>query len=171
MSEEIAVQIPRKLAEFIDELTKQGYFESRADFARCSLEMIGELYGLSKTAKDGKSLLDILVDKGKVDASKPKTVATTAPQKQIPTIPKQPQPSSSDSLTNEEYDILDMFTGSTFEFEDALHARFTMELMKQAKAPMPKEEFVKKLEHLAVKKKIARTEHKRKAVWKLIDKY
>ncbi|MHA1212760.1 MAG: ribbon-helix-helix domain-containing protein [Candidatus Heimdallarchaeota archaeon] len=169
MPEEILIQIPKKLAEFIDELTEQGYFKSREDFSRCSLEIIAQLYGLAKTAKDGKSLLDILTD-NKVKTTK--ADVKTKVEKVTPTKTKQPKTAAaSPDLSNEEYDVLDLFTGATFEFEDALYARFTMELMKLAKAPKPKSEFLSLLKGLGNKGKIERTEHNKKVVWKIIDKY
>jgi Arc/MetJ-type ribon-helix-helix transcriptional regulator len=165
LSEKISIDIPKKLADFIDKLTEQGYFNSRDDFARCSLEIIAQLYGLSKTAAKGKSLLDVLIDNGKASTvSKPLAATTKA------SAPKQIT-KKTDALTPDEYDILDLFSGAKFEFEDALHARYTMELMKMAKAPLPKEEFLKLLQGLADKKKIERTEHNEKIVWKVIDKY
>ncbi|NHK30144.1 MAG: hypothetical protein FK730_02245 [Asgard group archaeon] len=165
MSEKISIDIPKKLADFIDKLTEQGYFNSRDDFARCSLEIIAQLYGLSKTATKGKSLLDVLIDNGKVSAvSKPAVVATK-------TTPPIQMLKKTDDLTPDEYDILDLFSGAKFEYEDALHARYTMELMKMAKAPLPKEEFLKLLQGLVKKKKIERTEHNEKIVWKLIESY
>lgn len=165
MSEKISIEIPKKLAEYIDKLTEQGYFNSREDFARCSLEIIAQLYGLSKTASKGKSLLDILVDNEKVTTiSKPTTTTTKL-------IPPKQTAIKTDTLTPVEYEILDLFSGTTFEYEDALHARYTMELMKMAKAPLPKEEFLKLLQELADKKKIERTEYNEKIVWKVIDKY
>jgi len=167
LPEEILIQIPKKLAEFIDELTEQGYFNSREDFSRCSLEIIAQLYGLAKTAKGGKSLLDILTD-NKVTVTKAGVKSKV--EKITPAQTKQPKAASFD-LSNDEYDILDLFTGVTFEFEDALYARFTMELMKLAKAPKPKSEFLSLLKGLGNKGKIERTEHKKKVVWKIIDKY
>lgn len=165
MSEKISIEIPKKLAEFIDKLTDQGYFSSREDFTRCSLEIIAQLYGLSKTATEGKSLLDILIDNSKVASISKTKLAETKPDALKDITQK------SDTLTPVEYDILDLFSGATFEYEDALHARYTMELMKMAKAPLPKEEFLKILQELADKKKIERTEHNEKIVWKVIDKY
>jgi len=171
------INIPKKLADFIDKLTERGYFNSREDFARCSLEIVAQLYGLSGTAKGGKSLLDVLMDNGHVVKTSGKgttseqsgsTGSTKTPRSQTASIQGV---RSEGQLTALEYDILDLFSGATFEFEDALHARYTMELMKQAKPPMPKKEFIKALETLAEKKKIERTEHKGKVVWKVIDRY
>ncbi|MHA1630945.1 MAG: ribbon-helix-helix domain-containing protein [Candidatus Heimdallarchaeota archaeon] len=175
MPEEMHISIPKKLADFIDKLTKEGYFKSREDFARCSLEIMAELYGLSTTAKGGKSLLDILRDNEHVPTKT--ATATTTRSGQAKTLREPSQTSSKKpvvaggELSPVEYDILDLFSGATFEFEDALHARYTMELMKQAKPPLPKEEFIKALEKLASKKKIERTEHKGKTIWKVIDPY
>ena len=174
MSEKITVEIPVKLAEFIDKLSKDGYFKSREDFTRCSVEIIAQLYGLAKTSEGGKSLLDVLSDNGKLSAkpsleSKTKSVST-APPKEIPSM-KISQQSSEDSLSTVEMDILDLFVGAKFEFEDALHARYTMELMKLAKAPITRENFVENLESLAKKGKIEKSEHRSKIVWKLIEGY
>ena len=60
--EEIKLQVPVKLAQFIDKLTEEGYFNSREDFARSSIEILAQLYGLSKTSSGGKALLDVLAD-------------------------------------------------------------------------------------------------------------
>ena len=167
MPEEITVKVPNKLAEFIDKLTEQGYFDSRDDFARCSMEMIAQLYGLAKTSKDGKSLLDVLSDNGKLSTSKIEEKAAT--------LPKGPSPTAiavkAEALNAQEYDIIDLFAGGTYEFEDALHAKYTMELMKQAKAPLPKDQFIELLEGLVSKGKLERGEHSGKVIWKIIDKY
>ncbi|NHJ47864.1 MAG: hypothetical protein FK733_08760 [Asgard group archaeon] len=168
MPEEITAQIPKKLADFIDKLIEEGYFESRKDFARCSLEIIAQLYGLSKTSKSGKSLLDILVDNGK---SIPSSESKLKPVEAAPVKTQTTAPVKLGSLTPIEYDLLDLFAGATFEFEDALHARYTMELMKVGKPPLPKDEFIKLLEGLVNKNKLERTEHNEKIVWKITDKY
>ncbi len=168
MPKEITVKVPNKLAEFIDKLTEQGYFDSRNDFARCSMEIIAQLYGLAKTSKGGKSLLDILSDNGKVS-----TTSKTA--EKVATLPKGPSPTAivvkAEALNAQEYDLIDLFTGGTFEYEDALHAKYTMELMKQAKAPLPKDQFIKLLEGLVAKGKLERGEHSGKVIWKIIDRY
>jgi Arc/MetJ-type ribon-helix-helix transcriptional regulator len=164
LAEKISIEIPVKLAEFIDNLIEQGYFKSRSDFTRCSMEIIAQLYGLSKTAKKGKSLLDILIDNGKTGMAS-QTIEASTP-KPTKTITKK-----EGDLSTVEYDLLDLFTGSTFEFEDALYAKYVMESMKIAKTPMPKEEFIKMLEGLIDKKKLERTQHNEKTVWKIIDKY
>ena len=81
LPEEIKTEIPAKLAEFIDKLTKDGYFNSRDDFARCSMEIIAQLYGMAKTSKKGKSLLDVLQDNGSSKTATPtssKTSTTTS---------------------------------------------------------------------------------------------
>jgi len=164
LPEEIIIQVPKKLAEFIDKLTKEGYYNSRKDFARSSIEIIAQLYGLPKTKKGGKSLLDVLGD-NKMQIEEPEITKTPQP------IPPKVTTKKAETLTPEEYDILDLLAGVKFEFEDALHARYTMELMKLAKAPIRKEEFLKLLDGLAAKKKIEKTEHSGKSVWKLIDSY
>jgi len=164
LSEEVTIKVPKKLAEFIDNLTKEGYYNSRKDFARSSIEIVAQLYGLPKTKKGGKSLLDVLGD-NKMQVEEP--VITKTPQP----FPPKTAAKKTETLTPEEYDILDLFAGAKFEFEDALHARYTMELMKLAKAPIRKEEFLKLLDGLAGKKKIEKTEHSGKSVWKLIDSY
>lgn len=168
MPEEITVKVPNKLAEFIDKLTEQGYFKSRNDFARCSMEMIAQLYGLAKTSKGGKSLLDVLTDNSKVSTindTKKKDASLSEKSYPITTAVK------TKALNAQEYDILDLFAGGTFEFEDALHAKYTMELMKQAKAPIPKDQFIELLKGLAAKGKIEQAEHSNKIIWKIIDKY
>lgn len=164
MPEEIDIKVPKKLAEFIDNLVKEGYYSSRKDFARSSIEIIAQLYGLPKTKKGGKSLLDVLGDH-KMQVEEP--ISTKTPQ----FIPSKVVAMKTETLTPVEYDVLDLFAGAKFEFEDALHARYTMELMKLAKAPLRKEEFLKLLDGLAAKKKIEKTEHIGKSVWKLIDSY
>ena len=174
--EEIKLQVPEKIAEFIDKLTKDGYFNSREDFARCSVEIVAQLYGLSKTSKGGKSLLDVLADNQQTGSKATNKVAPTkqtAPiQKTAPVTPKPlPQKKSTDTMGSEEYDVLDLFAGMKFEFEDALHARFTMELMKQAKAPLPKEDFLKILAKLESNGNIEKSEHNKKVVWKLLEGY
>jgi len=174
--EEIKLQVPVKIAEFIDKLTKDGYFNSREDFARCSVEIVAQLYGLSKTSKGGKSLLEVLADNQQTGSKTTNKVAPTkqtAPiQKNAPVTPKPlPLKKSTDALGSEEYDVLDLFAGMKFEFEDALHARFTMELMKQAKAPLPKEDFLKILAKLESNGNIEKSEHNKKVVWKLLEGY
>ncbi|NPE07034.1 MAG: hypothetical protein GNW80_02025 [Asgard group archaeon] len=164
MSEEIVIKVPKKLAEFIDSLSKEGYYSSRKDFARSSLEIVAQLYGLPKTKKGGKSLLDVLGD-NKMQVEEP--VKTETPQP----IPPKVAAKKVETLTPEEYDVLDLFAGAKFDYEDALYARYTMELMKLAKAPIQKEEFLKLLDGLAAKKKIDKTEHSGKTVWKLIEGY
>lgn len=174
--EEIKLQIPVKLAEFIDKLTNHGYFNSREDFARCSVEILAQLYGLSKTSKGGKSLLDVLADNLQVTTQPAKDIGLTKQaatiKKAPPVTPKPlPQKKSTDTLAPEDYDVIDLFAGLKFEFEDALHARYTMELMKQAKAPIPKEQFIKILEKLESNGNIEKSEHNTKIVWKLIEGY
>ncbi len=164
MSEEIVIKVPKKLAEFIDSLKKEGYYSSRKDFARSSIEIVAQLYGLPKTKKGGKSLLDVLGD-NKMQVEEP--VVTKPPQP----LPPRVVAKKVEALTPEEYDVLDLFAGAKFDYEDALYARYTMELMKLAKAPIQKEEFLKLLKGLATKKKIDKTEHSGKTVWKLIDDY
>ncbi len=164
MSEEIIIKVPKKLAEFIDSLKKEGYYSSRKDFARSSIEIVAQLYGLPKTKKGGKSLLDVLGD-NKMQVDEP--IKTKTPQP----IPPRVIAKKVETLTPEEYDVLDLFAGAKFDYEDALYARYTMELMKLAKAPIQKEEFLKLLNGLATKKKIDKTEHSGKIVWKLIDSY
>ena len=175
MPEEIKLQVPVKLAQFIDKLTSDGYFNSREDFARCSLEILAQLYGHSKTS-DGKALLDVIADyKSGSPQTKQKTTTPSKPAlKQEPpkTTPKPaPKQQSSEALAPEDYDVLDLFSGMTFEFEDALHARYTMELMKQAKAPLPKDEFLKILVRLQNNGNIEKSEHNGKVVWKLLEGY
>ena len=171
LPEEIKTEIPAKLAEFIDKLTKDGYFNSRDDFARCSMEIIAQLYGMAKTSKKGKSLLDVLQDNG---SSKTATPAPKMLSKPIPPKPKAkaapPQPQT-EELSNEEYDIIDLFAGVTFEFEDTLHAKYTMELMKLAKPPVTKTQFITLLEGLVYKSKLEKGEHNKKTIWKIIDRY
>lgn len=164
MSEEISIKVPKKLAEFIDNLTKEGYYSSRKDFARSAIEIIAQLYGLPKTKKGGKSLLDVIGD-NKMQVEEP--AITKTPQ----TIPLKITVKKVETLSPEEYDVLDLFAGAKFDYEDALYARYTMELMKLAKAPIQKEEFLKLLKGLVTKKKIDKTEHSGKTVWKLIDSY
>jgi len=171
LPEEIKTEIPEKLAEFIDKLTGEGYFNSRDDFARCSMEIIAQLYGMAKTSKKGKSLLDVLKDNGFAEA-----VATTAPKVQAQPVKPQPVTTTSPQphtveLTSEEYDIIDLFAGLTFEFEDTLHAKYTMELMKMAKPPVTKTRFVTLLEGLIYKSKLEKGEHNKKTIWKIIDRY
>jgi len=168
LPEEITIQIPNKLAEFIDKLTTEGFFENREDFARCSLEIIAQLYGLSATSKGGKSLLDVLSDK-KVAITETKPI-TSSPVKNSQPETKNATNSNME-LSQIEYEILDLFSGTTFEYEDALYARFTMDLMKLAKVPIPKNDFLSKLNNLANKGKVERTEHNNKVIWKIIDKY
>ncbi len=169
MPEEIKIQVPNKLAEFIDKLTKEGFFKDREDFARCSLEIIAQLYGLSATSKSGKSLLDIFSDQNMaIKDTTPVTSTSSNTQAEIKTTSST---SSGMELSTTEYEILDLFTGTTFEYEDALYAKFTMELMKLAKVPMPKDDFLALLNNLANKRKIERTEHNNKVIWKIIDKY
>jgi len=163
MPEEITLEIPSKLAEFIDSLIEEGYYKSREDFARSSIEIITQLYGLSKTKKGGKSLLDILSENKQQDEKPGISKPNVTPSEQV--TPK------SDALVPEEYDILDLFAGAKFEYEDALYARYTMELMKLAKAPIQKDDFLKLLDGLTAKKKIEKTEHDGKTVWKLIEGY
>ena len=160
MPEEITCEIPKKLSDFIDDLIKQGYFNSRSDFARCSMEIIAQLYGLSGTTDSGKALLDFISSNKK----------GAAPKIEAKTIKQSKSTTSSSALTAEEYDLLDMFAGLTFENEDALHARFTMELMKLAKAPLPKDDFINLLESLAAKEKIVKTTHNGKTVWKVLER-
>lgn len=164
MSEEITIKVPKKLAEFIDNLTKEGYYSSRKDFTRSSIEIVAQLYGLPKTKKGGKSLLDVLGD-NKMQVAEPIKTKTPQPLPLKITIKK------AETLSPEEYDVLDLFAGAKFDFEDALYARYTMELMKLAKAPIQKEEFLKLLGGLVAKKKIDKTEHSGKTVWKLIESY
>lgn len=177
MPEEIKLQIPVKIAEFIDKLTKDGYFNSREDFVRCSVEIVAQLYGLSKTSKGGKSLLDVLADNEQAKTKPTKKVEstkqTTPIQKTTPvTTPKPlPQKKPTKTLTQEDYDVIDLFAGLKFEFEDALHARFTMELMKQAKAPIPKEQFLKILMKLQANGNLEKSNHNNKVIWKLIEGY
>jgi hypothetical protein len=169
LSEEITIQVPKKLAEFIDSLTKEGYYKSRKDFTRSSIEIIAQLYGLPKTKKGGKSLLEILGD-NKVQAKEP--AKTPAPQQITPKpITHEPASIRIEKLTPVEYDVLDLFAGAKFDFEDALYARYTMELMKLAKAPIQKAEFLKLLNGLAAKKKIEQTEYDGKIIWKLNEDY
>lgn len=171
MPEEIKTEIPAKLAEFIDKLTEEGYFNSREDFARCSMEIIAQLYGIAKTSKKGKSLLDVLQDNGSSQAATPTT--------KVQSKPVQPQPETkadllqpkTEELTSKEYDIIDLFAGLTFEFEDTLHAKYTMELMKMAKPPVTKTQFVTLLEGLVYKSKLEKGEHNKKTIWKIIDRY
>ncbi|MBN1330732.1 MAG: hypothetical protein JXA54_14770 [Candidatus Heimdallarchaeota archaeon] len=167
MPEEITIQIPNKLAEFIDKLTKEGFYTNREDFARCSLEIIAQLYGLSTATKGGKSLLEIFSDNKIVQ---PEIKPETVPNKNNHPENKSTINSTID-LSQTEFEILDLFIGTTFEYEDALYARFTMELMKLAKTPIPKEKFLSMLNNLANKGKIERTEHNNKIIWKIIDKY
>jgi len=164
LSEEISIKVPKKLAEFIDNLTKEGYYSSRKDFARSSIEIMAQLYGLPKTKKGGKSLLDVL-DDNKTQVAEP--IKTKTPQP----IPLKITIKKAETLSPEEYDVLDLFAGAKFDYEDALYARYTMELMKLAKAPIQKEEFLKLLKGLVAKKKIDKTEHSGKTVWKLIESY
>ncbi len=166
--EEIKLQIPVKIAEFIDKLTKDGYFNSREDFVRCSVEIVAQLYGLSKTSKGGKALLDVLADNEQTKPAK-KVEAT---KRTTPITPKPlPKKKSSELLSADDCDVIDLFAGMKFEFEDALHARYTMELMKQAKAPIPKEQFLGILAKLQANGNIEKSEHNKKVVWKLIEGY
>ena len=174
MPEEITVKVPTKLIEFIDKLTKDGYFNSREDFARCSVEIIAQLYGLSTTSSKGKSLLDILVDNGKIAQETTAKPTKKSPATNIKTSPKPVaaiKAVQEEALSTEEMDLLDLFIGSKFEFEDALHAKYTMELMKLAKAPLPKSDFIKLLESLANKGKIEKSTHNKKTVWKVLERY
>ncbi len=164
MPKEIKLEIPNKLAEFIDSLIEEGFYISQEEFARSSIELIAQLYGLPKTKKDGKTLLEILDDKKQqVVKSEEVSILQTTPPKQVSI--------ETDTLAPEEYDILDLFAGVKFEYEDALYAKYTMELMKLAKAPIQKEEFINLLEGLASKKKIEKTGHNGKTVWKLLEGY
>ncbi|MHA1504614.1 MAG: hypothetical protein ACTSPT_05420 [Candidatus Heimdallarchaeota archaeon] len=167
MPEEIKTKIPTKLAEFIDKLTKDGYFNSRDDFARCSMEIIAQLYGMAKTSKKGKSLLDVLQDNGSANAATPIPKTLAKPVAKVAT----PPPAKTEELTNLEYDIIDLFAGLTFEFEDTLHAKYTMELMKLAKPPVTKTQFITLLEGLVYKSKLEKGEHNKKTIWKIIDRY
>ncbi|MHA1125902.1 MAG: hypothetical protein ACTSO7_04780 [Candidatus Heimdallarchaeota archaeon] len=169
MPEEIKTEIPAKLAEFIDKLTEDGYFNSRDDFARCSMEIIAQLYGMAKTSKKGKSLLDVLQDNGSTKATTPKKPSEPVLQKQE--AKGAPQRAKTEELSNVEYDIIDLFAGLTFEFEDTLHAKYTMELMKIAKPPMTKAQFVTLLEGLVYKNKLEKGTHNKKTIWKIIDRY
>lgn len=168
MPEEIKTEIPSKLAEFIDKLTDEGYFNSRDDFARCSMEIIAQLYGMAKTSNKGKSLLDVLKDNGSSQAiTTPAPKTTSKPETQI-TAPPQ---TKTEELTSEEFDIIDLFAGVTFEFEDTLHAKYTMELMKMAKPPVTKAQFITLLEGLIYKNKLEKGEHNKKTIWKIIERY
>ncbi|NHJ85086.1 MAG: hypothetical protein FK734_06465 [Asgard group archaeon] len=171
MSDDYIIQtkVPKKLAEFIDKLTEEGYFTSRDDFARCSMEIIAQLYGLAASSPKGKSLLDILSDNGKITTKSVTTSATNATATNTDAITQ--NIANDNELTPIEYDILDLFVGATFEFEDALHAKYTMELMKMAKPPLPKNEFIDLLDKLASKKKIEKGEHAGKIIWKILEKY
>jgi len=172
LSEKITIEIPVKLAEFIDTLAKEGFFISREDFARCSIEIIAQLYGLSKTSKGGKSLLDVLIDNGKIDALPSSVEKQTSPIQKTTSSQIPPKLDSGESLSTIEMDILDLFVGGAkFEFEDALHARYTMELMKLAKAPIAREEFIAHLESLAKKGNLEKTDHSGKTVWKILESY
>jgi len=164
LSEEITIKVPKKLAEFIDNLTKEEYYSSRKDFVRSSIEIVAQLYGLPKTKKGGKTLLDVLGD-NKMQVEEPVITKTTQ------TIHPRIAAKKVETLSPEEYDVLDLFAGAKFDYEDALYARYTMELMKLAKAPIQKEEFLKLLKGLVTKKKIDKTEHSGKTVWKLIESY
>jgi len=169
LPEEIKTEIPAKLAEFIDKLTKDGYFNSRDDFARCSMEIIAQLYGMAKTSKKGKSLLDVLQDNGSSKTATPKMLSKPIqPKPEAKGAPQQPK---TEELTNVEYDIIDLFAGLTFEFEDTLHAKYTMELMKLAKPPVTKTQFITLLEGLIYKSKLEKGEHNKKTIWKIIDRY
>ena len=170
MPEEIKTKVPTKLAEFIDKLTEEGFFNSRDDFARCSMEIIAQLYGMAKTSKKGKSLLDVIKDNGSAQkvATKVQTKPVQTQPKPIAKAPSQPQ---TEELTNVEYDIIDLFAGVTFEFEDTLHAKYIMELMKMAKPPVTKAQFITILEGLIYKSKLEKGEHNKKTIWKIIDRY
>ncbi len=168
MPEEIKTEVPVKLAEFIDKLTEGGFFNSREDFARCSMEIIAQLYGMAKTSKKGKSLLDVIKDNDSVQKATTKVQIRPAQPKPIAKAPPQPK---TEELTNVEYDVIDLFAGVTFEFEDTLHAKYTMELMKMAKPPVTKAQFVTLLEGLAYKNKLKKGEHNKKTIWKIIDRY
>lgn len=172
MSEKITIEIPAKLAEFIDKLAKEGYFVSREDFVRCSIEIIAQLYGLSKTSEGGKSLLDVLTDNGKIAIASSPVEKQTSPIQKATSSQTPPKLDSNNSLSTIEMDILDLFVGGAkFEFEDALHARYTMELMKLAKAPVARDEFISHLESLAKKGKLEKTDHSGKTVWKILESY
>ena len=168
MPEEISVQLPKKILDFIDKLIEQGYFNSRTDFARSSIEIITQLYGLSETSKGGKALLDFIADKGKSISVPIKNPTTTTVQTKTEPIKAV---KDEESLSSMEFDIIDLFVESSFEYEDALHAKYTMELMKIAKPPVPKETFLKILENLAAKKKLEKNEHNGKTIWKIISRY
>ncbi|MEA2070835.1 MAG: ribbon-helix-helix domain-containing protein [Asgard group archaeon] len=169
MPEDITISVPKKLAKFIDSLVEEEYYSSREDYGRCAIELIGELYGYSKSRKGGKELVEIIKEVGL--APKQKIVKhPTQPQsikKPVETKPKEKIP----QLTPEEYDLIDLFAGSSFEFEEALHAKFTMEQMKQGKSPAPRADFIAKLEKLQEKGKIEKSYHNGKVVWKLLEKY
>lgn len=174
--EEIKLQVPLKLAQFIDKLTEEGYFNSREDFARSSIEILAELYGLSKTSKGGKALLDVLADNQPTKASSMKQVEEVKKpisQQEAPKEAAKPLPTKKvgEPLTPEDYDVIDLFAGLKFEFEDALHAKYTMELMKRAKAPLPKAEFIIILEKLQANGNLEKSEHNGKVVWKLLEGY
>ena len=176
MSEEIKLQVSVKLAQFIDKLTEEGYFNSREDFARSSVEILAQLYGLSKTSKGGKALLDVLADYQTANATPAKKVQEAKKPISIQEASKvaaKPLPTkkASESLTPQDYDVIDLFAGLKFEFEDALHAKYTMELMKQAKAPLPKADFIAILEKLQANGNLEKSDHNGKVVWKLLEGY
>lgn len=155
-NETINTKIPKKLSEFIDSLIEEGYFTSKEDFVKTAVGMAAELYGFSGTTKDGKTLLEAIRQAGGGGT-------TTLPQQPvIPSIKREP-------LTDEEQDVLDILTGSKFEFEEALHAKYTMDALRFGKSPLPLSEFQKVLEKLAEKGRIKKSEHDNKVVWKRVD--
>jgi Arc/MetJ-type ribon-helix-helix transcriptional regulator len=166
MAEDLTIKIPNKLAEFLDELVEEEYFTSRKDFGRCAIELIAEMYGFSGTSRKGKSFLEILTEN-----SAQLTVPQTASQQggQQAAVGGELNIKAK-ALSPIELDVLDLFFGSTFEYEDALHAKYTMELMKVGKGPMPKDQFLSVLEGLASKEKIEKGEHAGKVIWKVLSR-
>ncbi|MBD3189797.1 MAG: hypothetical protein GF308_04095 [Candidatus Heimdallarchaeota archaeon] len=154
-NETIDAKIPKKLAEFIDSLIKEGYFTSKEDFVKTAVGMAAELYGFSGTRKEGKTLLEAIRQAG----GEPGTI------KPVPVIPA----IKTEPLTDEEQDVLDILTGSKFEFEEALHAKYTMDALRFGKSPLPLSEFQKLLEKLAEKGRIKKSKHENKVVWKRVD--
>ena len=113
--------------------------------------------GLSREASGGKSLLDILAEDGKTLTQQAATKGSQQFLKKFLVSEKEP-------LTSEEYDVLDLFSGSKFEFEEALHAKYTMDALRFGKKPLPLEKFQKILKSIESKGNIAQTEQSGKKV-------
>jgi Arc/MetJ-type ribon-helix-helix transcriptional regulator len=169
----IQTEIPNKLEEFISELIDEGYFNSKKDYARCSIELMAQLYGYTKKRESGKDFLIVLTDNLEKIQEKlqPKqivqTVKPTETKKGKVSKEKEEEPEEIEPLTQEELKVLDLFMNINYEYEEALHARYTMEAMKLGQPPLPLEQFQKVLKNLEKKKKLSQSIQKGRTLWKL----